>query len=433
MWETLVAAASTFALFVAANSGDVDLLGDVFNSALIPTVLPFLAFSQSVDNVSDVSSVKRILGAKMDNHGTIAIITIIPIYIRFPASTLTSDELHNLKTARGYESITEENELEHLCPLELYPAPSYAPPNVNNSNAISKDENASNTIARSKGTNGINTDVNAINTNVDHAINTDMNAISKDAINTDVDAINPEASNADQLMVLRQLPAGRKKEKEVLLRLGLAPTYKELSFLRSRNRFQTVVTCLQAAGYMLTALQRALENLGISPVEAFVTFLCITVCVQLLMELYACSNYQRPLLLRLNAHQLRNLYTAMPRDDWDDIAAMNFREGLFWCLMLIYGAGELGLSMYYFVHYVHSHFICALAALLFFLAHVLPAVFLPFMKLCSSGSDILLALYLFMYVSSMILALVSTIVQWEAFHEANQKAWYAWILPHVSS
>lgn len=48
---------------------------------------------------------------------------------------------------------------------------------------------------------------------------------------------------------------------------------------------------------------RIIQHRGINPMEAIVTFLNIIVVLQLLIELYACGNHGRPLLLCLDSHQ----------------------------------------------------------------------------------------------------------------------------------
>lgn len=406
MWETLVAAASTFGLFGAVNFGlDGDIVGNTFWVVLIP-LIPFIASMKNVFTVSCLKSklweqkcevnrdMKRRVAEDWEIHCTIAIMALVPIYIR------TSDDeqlIHNL-ISRGYRKV----ELAEICSLELRPR-SPAPSTVN-AGIIAADDQLS-------------------PKDVENNIVMDLNIPPRRpaTVDDEADIVVPD------------------KEREVLLRLGLAPTYKELKCLRSRNRFETVVMGFQAAGYVLTVVQRMVQNLGTSPVEALVTFLCIIMCLQLLMELYACRHFQRPLRLRLNAHQLHTLSTAPPPNLQNDANLISLLSQSFLLfIFLLFSLVALlvnGLAMFYFLHYVHSHLISALPALLFFLAQVVPLVLSPLLAISLPRMEyFLFAFSVLMYESSIVLSVVSTIMQWSAFGEAaNQKAWYAWILPHVSS
>lgn len=103
--------------------------------------------------------------------------------------------------------------------------------------------------------------------------------------------------------------------------------------------------------------------------------------------------------------------------------------------------------IYYFFYYLHTYLTCALSTLLFFLGQTVAAVFFFVDTLVHASRKelqgrlgimdcigaLLWILGPLLFASSMILAVVSTIVEWNAFHYPSLHNWFAWIIPHVSS
>eukprot|EP00250_Pteridium_aquilinum_P020661 c24900_g1_i3 orf=110-433(+) len=95
--QALISAVSTFALFVAANCWEMSfLVGDPSLVDLLPRILhamfvfalPAFTLYLSMWNAAQVWAVKRSLQHKMSpqhvDDGSIAILTLCPIFIRIP-------------------------------------------------------------------------------------------------------------------------------------------------------------------------------------------------------------------------------------------------------------------------------------------------------------------------------------------------------------
>ncbi|MCO5583999.1 hypothetical protein L7F22_037917 [Adiantum nelumboides] len=228
----------------------------------------------------------------------------------------------------------------------------------------------------------------------------------------------------------------------VLLSLDLVPRSKELSFLPSKKWFQSLITAVQAIGYTLAVFQRLIHHLGISPVEAIVTFLCIIVTIQLgIQALYANGIYQRPLLLRLNRQQFdwfrQRREQANPNRHFGR-TGVKFKGMLMCAWMLVAGP-----SLYYAYHYVKLDMKgCATAALMFFVGQTLLAFLLTMIACFGVNVDSMSFPMVFVsalvYGGSLLVAFLYTFLYWHHFLRSvvhHDYDWLSWILrffPQIS-
>ncbi|MCO5577732.1 hypothetical protein L7F22_031564 [Adiantum nelumboides] len=376
--------------------------------------VPLVALYMSVYNALQVWSVEKSLLQEADrgrypDHETISIITLCPIYIQFPEPAIDQrGQLVALMEQNNYRQVDTDvqgdhmNELLEVCPLALRPAAV---------DAISPQAEAR---AAMPGPNVINDDV------------------------------------GEGRMVCIQLPDTSPlsdgqcaPERLVLLSLDLVPRSKELSFLPSKKWFQSLITAIQAIGYSLTVLHRIIKHLGISPVEAIVTFLCIIVTIQLGIDaLYANGIYQRPLLVRLNTQQFNEF-----RHQREQInpnrhfrrTRMKFKGMLLGAWMLVAGP-----SLYCAYHYLKIDMKgCATAALMFFVGQTMLAFLLTMIACLGMNVDSMSFPMVFfsalVYGGGLVVAFLYTFLSWDHFHRSvvhHDDDWFSWILrffPRVST
>lgn len=400
--NTLASAASTCALFAAANWGAAAIMGSQTNffsqfleHFVVIFLMPMYPLMFSMWNALHVWRVKRILYNLHYENGCIAIMTLCPMYILVPGELASEDQHLGPNYLQEQKRRITDSQRMDACPLELRPA------------------------ARPQAEVGGTDDAAGAQADEDAAAESDEDAAAQDWICLQL----PDTSLfGDRNGVAERL---------TFLSLGLVPTYRELSFLRSRNGFQVLVTGVQAVSYIVQILRRAVLGLGVSPFEAIVTFFCIIVILQLIIELYACGNYQRALLLRLDAQQFRR-FRDKPRNDFqvhsEKIVRVVSMGSVCICLLISIPA------MLYFVHYRHTYFLSALGTLLFWVAQMLIAIFLvlnTFLNIQNAIIDtILLVGTLLLFPCSVVMAVVSTTVNWTAFEAAGPASWFVWALPH---
>lgn len=406
--DALISAASTFALFVAANwnmsflIGNPDVVGLVWrilHHAMFALTMPLLALYLSAWNAFQVRAVKRSLSQRdLVDHDSLAILTLCPIYIKVPQA----QDANNFWQSHSFNETTC-SELKKLRPANLVPA----------------------------------SQVQAAGAARDVAV--DLQEYSPDFMYWQL----PETTGF-MISILRN--TNRAQARVALLDSGLAPDYKELCFLRLRSHFQSVVTALQAGANMLNVLQRMLQHLAVSPLEAIMFYLSLLVTLQLLSELYACGNYQRPLLLHLTPEQLSRYRGAFPPTDESSSSTRSLPAVA--VLVILF----FSIPAVYFVFHIYLHaapLLSFLSAFLFFLAHfflIVPAILVFVCILFHNHSDSVfcymdLGSYhlplawvcsMLIYVCSIILGVLSTVKYWHVFQEPAQNL-FAWIFPHVSS
>lgn len=247
LWQTLTAAASTCALFAAANWGMAEILH--FSSSgmkilfhILVFAVPLMPLCISIANACKVRMVQSRLGAeatRLLDYRSIAIITLCPIYIQIPSALA-----ENMPAAlKGLRITMSRQELEDdVCPLELQCTAD-----------VTRDSDEAHD----------NTDASA-------------DLITQDSAHHQWVCLKLESTSfvSDLYGAEYELAC-----RAALLRTGLAPKCKDLCILRARNRFQSLVTSLQAGGYVLSVLQRMVQHLAISPLEAIVTSLSIMVAI----------------------------------------------------------------------------------------------------------------------------------------------------------
>ncbi|MCO5559410.1 hypothetical protein L7F22_013009 [Adiantum nelumboides] len=409
IFQTLVEAASTLALFVASNWGLAGVIGDAQTRGIpqqlafhthVAFAVPLVALYMSVYNALQVWSVEKSLNQEADrsrypDRDTISIITLCPIYIQFPEPAIDQRvQLQALIEQNNYRQVDTDvhgdhmNELLEVCPLALCPAT--------------------------------------------------------------VDAMLPQAEARDGRMMCIQLPDTSPlsdgqcaPDRLVLLSLDLVPRSKELSFLPSKKWFQSLITAIQAIGYALTVLHRIIKHLGISPVEAIVTFLCIIVTIQLGIEaLYANGIYQRPLLVRLNRQQFDQFRQRREQANPN----RHFRRTKVKFKGMLLGAWMLaaGPSLYSAYHYLKIDMKgCATAALMFFVGETLLVILLAMIACLGVNVDSMSFPMVFfsalVYGGSLVVAFLYTFLSWDHFHRSvvhHDDDWFSWILrffPRVST
>eukprot|EP00250_Pteridium_aquilinum_P020659 c24900_g1_i1 orf=110-1450(+) len=434
--QALMSALSTFALFVAANCwemsflvGDpklVDLLSRILHATFAFTV-PAITLYLSMWNAAQVWAVKRSLQRKMSpqhvgdgsnvkasqhplDDGSVAILTLCPIFIRIPQrsppttnptpptqaleSTQTPPPTQPLEPTQAFLEDKTWDQIKELYPSRL------APRDVANDGDAMLD-------TRAQGSNGYKF---------------------------------YKVCDTTSVLMRVLLDTKRVQARVALLASGLAPNYKELRFLRSRNSFQTVVTLIQASGNLVGLVQRMAQHVAISPLEAIIFYLSVLVALQLLIELYACGNYQRPLLLHLTLDQFDEFCEELNKDKTT-------------CSLWIYPTAVLlffifSIPAICYFHYIHASLLSSLAALFLFLSLLLlivhgiivyvskfsscnPPKFgrLVFMRTYKLPATLLCCML--MYMCSIILATLSTITHWHTFQDPTHNS-FAWIFPHVS-
>lgn len=504
---TLISAAASFAVFAVANWGNCLIFLPVSQSFVRLLILqvmyalgmPNYGLYLSVDQATQVWRWKRALANaltrdtdpinhsswwsklqhRLDDHNRIAIMLVCPIFLEVIQPSELFENIRQSGHDRANPELYSLKELkEKWCPLELCPASTYNniqadDEDIRDVQSDHADIQAHEAVVANHDQEAVGKYVNIQATDADiqaHPavvashdqeanIQADVEAeahvdIQADAVQSDAN-IQPAHQDHDEADVGKYIQASIYTDNRMaLLMSGLAPEYKELRYLRMRNRFQTMVTALQVGGYMLGVIQRMAQHLDITPIEAILLFLCILTALQLLIELYACGTYQRPLLLRLTPHQVSRLNHTFKNHPIKPHHLPFSPRARKIIVVILCNLAMFLMSpflIYYIYHYWHVSLVSALAALLFVLSIITSSILQTKYKLsgqsrlCKWEHAIGLTIvegkwreplsWICSYVicfGGMVVAVVATIKDRHTFEQPTRN-WFAWILPHVSS